>query len=174
MVLIREFGHSRSLDVAMLEKLHEADNKGIVPKRYSKLRSDLGSLPPTFYERIGLLPEDLKPELEDLMKEADDLRNKDIGDEPGQISKDAFAIRAAQLHNDLLDMHPFGDRNGSTVLLFLETVMMSAGHEPFAQREKDFYANLEAILGGASRPPWPSSARSRSAWRRNPGISSAN
>ncbi len=147
-MLIREFGNARALDVAMLEKLHEANNRGIVPKRYSQVRHDPGALPPTFFERIGLLSEDLGPELEDLMKEANDLRDKEIGDEPGQISKEAFAIRAAQLHNDLLDMHPFGDRNGSTALLFLETVMTAAGHDPSPRREKDFYKNIEGILGG--------------------------
>ena len=136
----------KPLDIAALERLHQANNRNIVPKDVSKVRAE--GMPPTFFERIGLLPEDLKIELDNVMKQANELRATEIGDGPGQISKETYAMRAAKLHNDVLDMHPFSDRNGSTALLFLETLMTKAGHEPPKERNKEFVDNVRDILGG--------------------------
>lgn len=136
----------KPLDLAALEALHAANNRNIVPKDVSKIRAE--GLPPTFFERIGLMPDDLKKEMEDVMAEANRLRASVIGDEPGQISKEAYAMRAAQLHNDVLDMHPFSDRNGSTALAFLETLMTKVGYVPPATREPHYAKNVYDILGG--------------------------
>lgn len=136
----------KQLDLAALEALHAANNRNIVPKDVSKIRAE--GLPPTFFERIGLLPDDLRAELVAVMESANQLRSKEIGDGPGQISREAYAMRAAQLHNDVLDMHPFSDRNGSTALAFLETLMTKAGYEPPKTRGKEFAKNVERILGG--------------------------
>ena len=59
-----------------------------------------------------------------------------------------YGIEAAKLHNDLLDIHPFADRNGSTSLLFLETLMARRGYVPDIKRQKSYYKNLHTILGG--------------------------
>ncbi|HTK04813.1 MAG TPA: hypothetical protein VL500_04460 [Candidatus Eisenbacteria bacterium] len=136
----------KPLDFAALESLHRANNRNIVPRDVSKIRAE-GS-PPTFKERIGLMPDDLKIELDKTLAEADRLRGMEIGDGPGQISKDEYARRAAQLHNDVLDMHPFSDRNGSTALLFLETLMTKVGYKPPTERKKEFVENVRDILGG--------------------------
>ncbi|HTM68269.1 MAG TPA: Fic family protein [Candidatus Binatia bacterium] len=149
----------KPLDFAALERLHQANNRNIVPKAVSKVRAE--GMPPTFFERIGLLPEDLKVELDEVLRQANELRAAEIGDGPGKMTKEAYAARAAQLHNDFLDMHPFSDRNGSTALLFLETMMTKAGYEPPKERtraaeegdpkgsaQQRFLEDVTRILGG--------------------------
>ena len=62
------------------------------------------------------------------------------------LSDMRYEIVAATLHNDLLDIHPFSDRNGSTSILFLELIMAKSGYVPSMKREKDYYKHLRKIL----------------------------
>jgi hypothetical protein len=53
----------------------------------------------------------------------------------------------AKLHNRLLDIHPFLDRNGSTCLLFVELLMAAhGGYIPPTDRIKNYNTNLSMIL----------------------------
>ncbi len=140
---IKEMADAPLIDVAMIEQLHAINNKGIVPKKFSRMR-DNPDQPVTFNKRLGLLAEDIEPEMEKMIERANDLYEKSIVE---NASKASYEIGAAQLHNDLLDMHPFGDRNGSTSLLFLELLMAKKGFEPPKTREKNYYRNLANIVG---------------------------
>lgn len=142
---MKEMSQKPGVDADMLERLHALNNKGIVPKEFSKLREDEDSI--AFFGkagRLGLLGADVKPYVQEMLDRANDLIDRDS---IGQVSKTRFEIEAAKLHNDLLDMHPFGDRNGSTSLLFLELMMTRKGYEPSPERQKDYYKHLGNVLG---------------------------
>lgn len=146
--LIKGLAGKPKLEIKDLEELHRVNNKGIVPKKFGDIRREEGDMPPTFVQRVGLLAEDLRPALQDVLDSANRLRAGGVGEEDGQYTKQEYALIAAQLHNAVLDMHPWGDRNGSTSLLFLETMMTKAGYEPPVEREKDFHKNVFNILEG--------------------------
>ncbi len=140
---IKKMADAPTIELSMIEELHALNNKGIVPKEFSKLRED-PNMVVTFNRRLGLLSDDVRPEMEKMIDRANDLFDKSIVE---NTSKMRYEIEAAKLHNDLLDMHPFGDRNGSTSLLFLELLMAKKGVEPPKTREKDYYKNLAKIVG---------------------------
>ncbi len=128
--------------IEMLEELHALNNKGIVPKSYSKLRENPDQVV-TFGKRLGLLGDDVRPQVEAMIDRANDLMDRDV---VHGVSSLRYEIEAAQLHNELLDMHPFGDRNGSTSLLFLELMMTRKGYEPSPERQTDYYRHLAKVL----------------------------
>lgn len=128
--------------VEMLEELHALNNKGIVPKSYSKLRENADQIV-TFGKRLGLLGADVRPQIEAMVDRANDLIDRDV---VHGVSSLRFEVEAAQLHNEMLDMHPFGDRNGSTSLLFLELMMTRKGYEPSPERQTDYYRHLGKVL----------------------------
>jgi hypothetical protein len=140
---IKEMADEPYVTLDMLKKLHEINNNGIVPKDFSKFREELGV---TFGKarRIGLQGEDVANEMAALVERANDLIDRDI---LKGVSKLRYEIESASLHNDMLDIHPFIDRNGSTSLLLLELMMARKGYEPSPEREKDYYKNLTRILG---------------------------
>jgi hypothetical protein len=140
---IKKMADAPTIEISMLEELHALNNKGIVPKEYSKMRDNPDQIV-TFNKRLGLIADDIRPEMEKMLERANDLYDKSIIE---NTSKMRYEIEAAKLHNDLLDMHPFGDRNGSTSLLFLELMMAKKGFEPPKTREKDYYKNLANIVG---------------------------
>lgn len=132
------------IDIDMLEELHALNNKGIVPKKFSKMREDPDAVSYFGKGRLGLMGPDVKPQVEAMLERANTLIDRDaIGD----VSKLRYEIEAAGLHNDLLDMHPFGDRNGSTSLLFLELMMARKGYEPPKDRQPNYYKHLSAVVG---------------------------
>jgi len=131
---------SPGVTLEMIEKLHALNNRGIVPKKLSRLRTNVDV---TFGQRVGVAGADVKPEVENLLDRTNDLIDKDATG----MSKLRYEIEASKLHNDLLDMHPFADRNGSTALLYLELLMAKKGYEPPKERNKDYYNNLRKILG---------------------------
>ncbi len=128
--------------IEMLEELHALNNKGIVPKSFSKLRENPDQIV-TFGKRLGLLGADVRPQVGAMIERANDLIDRDA---VSGVSSIRFEIEAAKLHNDLLDMHPFDDRNGSTSLLFLELMMTRKGYEPSPDRQKDYYKHLAKVL----------------------------
>ncbi|MEY4744094.1 MAG: hypothetical protein RL272_39 [Candidatus Parcubacteria bacterium] len=127
----------------MLEELHALNNRGVVPKKFSRLRDNPNEIV-TFGKRIGLLGSDVRPQVDEMIDRANDLidRNAVHG-----MTSLRYEVEAAKLHNDLLDMHPFGDRNGSTSMLFLELLMIRKGYEPSPERQKDYYKHLGNVLG---------------------------
>ncbi len=141
--MILDLAQENEITTNTVEKLHAANNKGIVPREVSKLRSKTG-VNVSFFKRFGTLSEHVEEAMADLMVRA----NKLIAAERQGMSNLRYGIEAAKLHNDLLDIHPFADRNGSTSLLFLETLMARRGYVPDTKRQKSYYKNLNAILGG--------------------------
>ena len=125
-----------------ITELHEINNRGIVPKSFSDFRS--GSMGVTFGKRIGTLPKDVLQEVEGVVERANSLlegrRNK-------KYSKTDFQIATAMLHNQLLDIHPFPDRNGSTSLLLMELLMSHQGYKPSPKREGNYYKTVRRTLG---------------------------
>ncbi len=121
-----------------LLRLHSINNKGVVPKEISRLRK--GEEFVGFDQRVGILPDDVREEMEDLMARINLLRVKEL---PMFI----YEIAVAKMHNDMLDIHPFPDRNGSTGLLLVELLMAKKGYEPSPTREKDYYKQLRQVLG---------------------------
>jgi hypothetical protein len=128
--------------VEQINKLYELNNRGLVPKSYARLREGIENI--TFGRRVGLAPEDLRAEMEALADRATALASKEM---VRGMSDTSYELAAAKLHNDLLDIHPYNDRNGSTALLFLELVMSKKGYVPPLERQPDYYAHLRKTLG---------------------------
>ncbi|KPJ86190.1 hypothetical protein AMJ57_00290 [Parcubacteria bacterium SG8_24] len=126
----------------MLLELHRINNQGIVPKEASRFRTQEEVV--AFGMRAGLLGEDVGPEMERLVERANDLIDRDA---LKGLSTLRYEIEVASLHNDMLDIHPFPDRNGSTSLLFLELMMTRKDYEPPTERADDYYGQLARILG---------------------------
>ncbi|HTM68023.1 MAG TPA: hypothetical protein VL426_01885 [Candidatus Binatia bacterium] len=140
---MKKMNEGPGVELKMLEELHLLNNKGIVPRQFSKMRENPDAVV-TFGKRLGILGDDVKPLVGEMLDRANDLIDRDA---VRGVSKLRYEIEAAQLHNDLLDMHPFGDRNGSTSLLFLELMMMRKGYEPSKEREPNYYKHLSRVVG---------------------------
>jgi len=129
------------VDIATIERLHEVNNRGIVPRSESRLREKdiifFGGV------RMGILPGDVRQEMEAFAERVNRLIDEDV---LKGVSKRRFEVAVAKLHNDLLNIHPFDDRNGSTALLFLELMMAKKGYVPSPTREKDYYQHLRKAL----------------------------
>lgn len=132
----------REVSVETLVRLYAINNRGIVPKESSRFRQGNASI--GFGKRVGLMPEDLVPEIEAVIRRAEVLM---IRDAVKGVSKPLFEIAVAKLHNDILDIHPFPDRNGSTALLFIEFMMSKKGYVPDTKRQKGYYRQLLGALG---------------------------
>lgn len=129
--------------IDMIEELHRLNNKGIVPKSESKMRKGEEMV---LYgkARVGIVGDDVRDEMNGVMQNAEGVIDNALVE---NWSKARYEIAAAKLHNDILDIHPFGDRNGSTSLLFLELMMAKKGYVPSPDREKNYYNHLRKILG---------------------------
>ena len=138
---IQEMSEKPDITTEMLEELYRLNNKGVVPAKLSAWRE--GSI--TFGKRIGTVDVDIPREVSHTVDRANKLTLRRIFG----MSETAHDMAAAKLHNDLLDIHPWEDRNGSTSLLFLELMMTREGrYEPSAEREKDYYKQLHKIFDG--------------------------
>lgn len=130
------------VSIETLERLHALNNRGIVPKAFSRLRLEEEGI--TFGKRIGLHAEDARVEMMALLARAEALIGRDI---VKGVSDPLYEMAAAKLHNDLLDIHPFPDRNGSSAMLFLEFLMSKKGYTPDSARPDGYYEHLRAVLG---------------------------
>ncbi len=139
---LKKIGEEPVMTSEMLLQLHRVNNRGVVPKKYSALRE--GEAYAIFFKRVGTMPGDVRAEVDDVMERATDLSDQNA---LGEKSRLMYEIAAAKLHNDMLDIHPFSDRNGSTSLLFLEAMMTKVGYEPQTTREPDYYKFLRKVLG---------------------------
>lgn len=126
--------------VGILETLHRLNNKDLVPQRVGSLRKRGEQV--TFLKRFGILGgEDVAEETERVMDRASRAMF-------GTMPDARYEIAVAALHNDLLEIHPFLDRNGSTALLFAEFMMSKRGYQPDPERGKShYYHQLRRILG---------------------------
>ncbi len=130
------------VSIETLERLHALNNRGIVPKSYSRLREEHEGV--VFGKRVGLHAEDARVELEAVLARAEALIGREI---VKGVPDPLYEIAAAKLHNDLLDIHPFPDRNGSTAMLFLELLMSKKDYVPDPERAEGYYGRLREVLG---------------------------
>lgn len=137
---IQEMAKEDEITPEMIIELHRINNKDIVPRLFSQFRKN--RIEAGFGVRIGTLAEDVDFEMDDLIDRANKLiERKDT------LNKILYGINAARLHNIMLDMHPFADRNGSTSLLFLELLMAKAGYKPTPERPTEgYYKFLTEVL----------------------------
>lgn len=133
----------KPITIEMLSKLHATNNRGIVPRHISHIRKKKEETV-QFGKRVGVIPRDVEPAVQDVLDKA----NRLLQNPPqGLLSTIMYSIEVAKLHNRLLDIHPFLDRNGSTSLLFMELLMSVHGnYSPKKERIKDYNANLSMIL----------------------------
>ncbi|MBU0570002.1 Fic family protein, partial [Patescibacteria group bacterium] len=143
---IQELKDEPEITFETIELLHATNNREIVAKSASCLRKDPEDIS-TFTVRVGILSEDVQTEVDDVVARANNLMAKI---KPNQrlstLKRVWYELCAAKLHNDLLDIHPFLDRNGSTSLLFLELMMSKAGYEPSPKREPNYYNHIRKAL----------------------------
>ncbi len=136
-----ELQTKETIDLEDIIELHRANNKGISPSPFSRLRS--GEELEIFGKRFGTLPENVAIEMEAWTKRVNETLKRAKAEKWTNIR---YEIAVAQLHNQILDIHPFLDRNGSTSLLFMELMMMRRNHIPSEKREKDYYKTIRKIL----------------------------
>lgn len=131
------------LTIEMLTELHRTNNQGIVPKFVSEFRK--GRIPVIFGKRTGVYARDIERVMADVIQRANAMLTRRTDKNP--IANLRWATEIAQLHNEILDIHPFPDRNGSTALLFLELMMAIKGdYEPAPKRNAKYYETLSNIL----------------------------
>ncbi len=140
---IMEMKEEPHVTLDMIQRLHAVNNDGIIPRSEFKLRE--GESVISFGVRFGILPGDVREEMEQFIERV----NHFIDERAVRgVSDMRYEMTAASFHNEMLDMHPLPDRNGSTSLLFLELMMARRGYEPSKQREPDYYKHLWKILDG--------------------------
>lgn len=132
---------NEGIGIQQLEHLHAVNNQGLVPRSISRLRES--PVPISFGLRVGVAGEDVAVETGDVLMRADAIA---AAFQAGELPRPLYEIMVAALHNDLLDIHPFADRNGSTSLLFIELMMTKAGYVPSEEREPSYYKHLETAL----------------------------
>jgi fido (protein-threonine AMPylation protein) len=128
------------ITIETLSTLHSTYNQRVVPRYLSQMRKrEHESI--QFGKRVGVIPKDVEPAVQEVLNMANQL----IKNPPK--NKFLYSIEAAKLHNSLLDIHPFLDRNGSTSLIFMELLMAVHGdYTPQKNRVKSYNANLFMIL----------------------------
>jgi fido (protein-threonine AMPylation protein) len=124
--------------IALLERLHRENNKGLIPADISKVRKQ-GEEVVYGGGRVGTFGEDVREELEHLMAKAEWTAEH-------TKSSVLFQCAVAKLHNDMLNIHPFKDRNGSTSMLFIEFMTAKRGYTPSPQREDQYYTYVRKAL----------------------------
>ena len=143
---VQELRDQPEITFETIEQLHAINNQGIVAKSASRLRRDPEDIS-TFSVRVGILSEDVQAEVNDIVARANNLITEIPPEQRlSTLKRIWYEIRAAKLHNDLLDVHPFLDRNGSTSLLFLELMMSKVGYEPSPKRESNYYNHIRKAL----------------------------
>lgn len=139
---ITELAEEPYLDVEAIRELHALNNEDLLPKGQLRLRQheEEGV---TFGQRFGTLPEDVQREMEHLVERVNALIDEEV---LRGITGVRYEIAAASFHNDLLDIHPFPDRNGSTALILIELLMARREYAPLNERDSDYYGRLRKML----------------------------
>jgi hypothetical protein len=124
--------------VELLQELYRIYNDGIVPKQYASFRKS-GQEVLFGTKRVGTLGEDVRAEIEHLIARTKAMLER-------QSVGIRYGIEAARLHNDLLHIHPFSDRNGSTSMLFLEFLMAKRGYVPQGKKAGAYYDYVRKVV----------------------------
>ncbi len=124
--------------VELLQELYRIYNDGIVPKQYASFRKS-GQEVLFGTKRVGTLGEDVRVEIEHLIARTKAMLER-------QSVGIRYGIEAARLHNDLLHIHPFSDRNGSTSMLFLEFLMAKRGYAPQKGKTARYYDYVRRVV----------------------------
>src|SRR6056297_2609578 len=136
---INELKEKGEIEIKDISDLHAIYNKSIVTKDMSQMRK---SEYISFGKRVGTLPQDVEKEMLSLVERINTLFDKRaLG-----MSKSLYTINVAKIHNIMLDIHPFADRNGSTALMLMEVLMAREGYTPSDKREKDYYKKVRKVL----------------------------
>ncbi len=138
---LQELSNQNEITVDDIINLHRTNNLGVTPQALSRLRE--GEELEWFGKRVGTLPEDVAQEMEAWQTRVNEILQTAEKEDWSDIR---FQISVAQLHNQILDIHPFLDRNGSTSLIFMELMMMRRGYKPSKNRETDYYKHVRTIL----------------------------
>lgn len=122
----------------LLQDLHRIYNNGIVPRKYADMRKKGHEI--TFGgKRVGILGEDVEAEVLALIDRTKNmLEQKHVGVR--------YGIESAKLHNELLHIHPFSDRNGSTSMLYLEFLMAKRGYAPSEKKTSRYYDYVRKVV----------------------------
>lgn len=139
---IQKIADEGDITIEKLLHLHQVNNRGIVPKKASKMRTGEEGIM-TYFKRVGLHGKDIQLEMDALMDRANQLIDTDIV--KGKNSA-VYGLEVAKMHNDLLSIHPFPDRNGSTALMFAEVMMARKGYAPQSER-KGYYETVQDVFG---------------------------
>ncbi|GMU26040.1 Fic family protein [Candidatus Uhrbacteria bacterium UHB] len=130
----------REPSIELLEELHRINNKGIVAREISTIRHTRDQQVVYGGGRVGTFGEDVPEEMGHLMARAEWL----VANNPNKLR---YEVSVAKLHNDLLNIHPFSDRNGSTAMLFAEFLMAKKGYTPDTKRDASYYNYVRKTLG---------------------------
>lgn len=141
---VQQIQSGQSITIQMISDLHATNNKRIVPRHLSELRK--GEV--FFGKRVGVMPQHVQAEFQLVLDKANHL----IQHPPrGPLKQLRLSVQVAKLHNQMLDIHPFADRNGSTSLLFCELLMATlGGYSPPRTRVRNYNRNLSNILGNST------------------------
>jgi len=125
------------------EELIKEFQRLLTQNTYDTRRYQLGECPGEYKkhdfvtdrEEIGALPEDVKEEIDELLKEIQD------------IPEDIVLKAAAYFHAKFENIHPFADGNGRTGRLVMNYLLVLNSHPPIVIHEEDrksYYDALEA------------------------------
>jgi len=139
---IAELTEEPYLTVEAIRELHALNNEDLLPQGQLRFREheEEGI---SFGQRFGTVPEDVRAEIEHLVERVNALIDEEV---LKGVSGVRYEVAAAAFHNDLLDIHPFPDRNGSTALLLLELLMARREYAPPTERDADYYGRLRKVL----------------------------
>jgi hypothetical protein len=124
--------------IELLLEMHAINNTGIIPQKFLRFREKEELI--GFGKHFGILGDDVLEEMKDFEARAILLT---LEKHPPGI----YGAAVAKLHNDLLSIHPFLDRNGSSSLLFVEFMMSKKGYKPKEKRDKTYYARIRSAFG---------------------------
>ncbi len=77
-----------------------------------------------------------------------------------KLSREEILLRLAELHGELIAVHPFRDGNGRTVRLFCDLLLMQAGIAPIKlgafkkqKTREEYFAAIQSILNKVDYQP---------------------
>lgn len=138
-LFLKAFGMKRPLDETFLKELHLQLTHGTYDARRWQLWERPGQYKLRDYvtgrNEVGAPPEDVAEEMDELLKELQD------------VSSENVLTAAAYFHAKFENIHAFADGNGRTGRLAMNYLLVLHGHPPIIIHEEDrkeYYAALEA------------------------------
>lgn len=138
-LLLTSFQEKRNFDEAFIKELH----KVLTQNTYDTRRWQLGERPGEYKLHdyvtgkldIGAAPEDVTEEMNELLSELTEIKNRDA------------LTAAAYFHAKFENIHPFADGNGRVGRLAMNYFLIRHNHPPIIIHEedrRDYYTALEA------------------------------